>query len=185
MNSKTKILFPGAILTLCFTGIPAHAHTVNFSGKIISETCQIADNSGNVDVNFGSVNMDTLKSHEQTTAQTPFQIHLTGCPTAQNVSIGLEGTPDTHAHGKADGVLAMNAGEGVAQGVGIEVYSSDDGSTQGTQLTFDHQVKTTAKQADGNGDITFGFLADLKSDSDVDVTAGNINATASIDINYE
>lgn len=79
MNSKSKFLFSGAILTLCFTGVPAHAHTVNFSGKIISETCQIADNSGNVDVNFGSVNMDTLKSHEQTTAQTPFQIHLTGC----------------------------------------------------------------------------------------------------------
>ncbi|MEB6377625.1 type 1 fimbrial protein [Leclercia adecarboxylata] len=185
MKSKTKILFSGAILSLCFTGISAHANTVNFSGKIISETCQIADNSGNVNVNFGTVNMDALKSHEQTTAQTPFKIHLKGCPTAQNVSISLEGTPDTHANGKADGVLAMNAGDGVAQGVGIEVYSSDDGSTQGTQLTFDRQVKTDTKQADDNGDITFGFLADLKSDSSVDVTAGNINATANIDINYE
>ena len=185
MNSNTKILFCGAILTLCFTGIPAYASTVNFSGKIISETCQIADNSGNVNVDFGSVNMEQLKSHEQTAAQTPFKIHLKGCPTAQNVSISLEGTPDVNANGKAGGVLAMTAGDGVAQGVGIEVYASDDGSTQGTQLTFDQQAKTATKQADENGDITFGFLADLKSDSSVDVTAGNINATANIDINYE
>lgn len=185
MNSKTKILFSGAFLTFFFTGLSAHASTVNFSGKIINETCQVADNSGNVNVDFGSVNMDTLKSHEQTTAQTPFKIHLKGCPTAQNVSISLEGTPDANANGKADAVLAMNAADGVAKGVGIEVYSSDDGSTQGTQLTFDKQVKTVTKQADDNGDITFGFLADLKSDSSVDVTAGNINANASIDINYE
>ncbi len=53
------------------------------------------------------------------------------------------------------------------------------------QLTFDKQSKTAVSQADENGDIAFNFIADLKSDSSLDVTAGNINATANIDIVYE
>ncbi|MGT4404533.1 fimbrial protein, partial [Klebsiella pneumoniae] len=56
---------------------------------------------------------------------------------------------------------------------------------EGTQLTFDKQSKTAVSQADENGDIAFNFIADLKSDSSQDVTAGNINATANIDIVYE
>ncbi len=70
--------------------------------------------------------------------------------------------------------------------MGIEVFSSPDGSTEGTQLTFDKQSKNGgfASRAK-NGDIAFNFIADLKSDSSQDVTAGNINATANIDIVYE
>ena len=123
-----------------------------------------------------------LKSHEAKTAETPFTINLTGCPLAQNISISLEGTPDTNANGTTAAVLALSDAADTAKGVGIEVFSSPDGSTEGTQLTFDKQSKTAVSQADENGDIAFNFIADLKSDSSLDVTAGNINATANIDI---
>lgn len=82
-------------------------------------------------------------------------------------------------------MLALSDAADTAKGVGIEVFSSPDGSTEGTQLTFDKQSKTAVSQADENGDIAFNFIADLKSDSSLDVTAGNINATANIDIVYE
>lgn len=161
------------------------AGTLNFTGKIINESCQIANNGGDVNVDFGNVDMSALKSHEAKTAETPFTINLTGCPLAQNISISLEGTPDTNANGTSAAVLALSDAADTAKGVGIEVFSSPDGSTEGTQLTFDKQSKTAVSQADENGDIAFNFIADLKSDSSQDVTAGNINATANIDIVYE
>ncbi|MDP1080543.1 fimbrial protein, partial [Klebsiella pneumoniae] len=57
--------------------------------------------------------------------------------------------------------------------------------TECTQLTFDKQTKTAHSQADENRDSAFKFIADLKTDTSQDVTAGKINATANIDIVYE
>ncbi|STW39294.1 putative fimbrial-like protein [Klebsiella pneumoniae] len=39
-------------------------------------------------------------------------------------------------------MLALSDAADTAKGVGIEVFSSPDGSTEGTQLTFDKQSKT-------------------------------------------
>ena len=194
MKEKGILLVVGSLLAFSLaTVIPARAAgTLNFTGKIINESCQIANNGGDVNVDFGNVDMSALKSHEAKTAETPFTINLTGCPLAQNISISLEhrflkarGPPDTNANGTSAAVLALSDAADTAKGVGIEVFSSPDGSTEGTQLTFDKQSKTAGSQADENGDIAFNFIADLKSDSSLDVTAGNINATANIDIVYE
>ena len=157
MKEKGTLLVVGSLLALSLATVTTAraAGTLNFTGKIINESCQIANNN------------------------------LTGCPLAQNISISLEGTPDTNANGTSAAVLALSDAADTAKGVGIEVFSSPDGSTEGTQLTFDKQSKTAVSQADENGDIAFNFIADLKSDSSQDVTAGNINATANIDIVYE
>ena len=182
MKEKGTLLVVGSLLALSLATVTTAraAGTLNFTGKIINESCQIANNGGDVNVDFGNVDMSALKS-----AETPFTINLTGCPLAQNISISLEGTPDTNANGTSAAVLALSDAADTAKGVGIEVFSSPDGSTEGTQLTFDKQSKTAVSQADENGDIAFNFIADLKSDSSQDVTAGNINATANIDIVYE
>lgn len=184
-KSKALYLVAGVAFCLASTTICQAAGTLNFNGKIINESCQIANNGGNVNVDFGNVDMSALSSHEQKTAQTPFTINLTNCPSAQNISISLEGAPDTNANGTPAAVLALTDSVGSAKSVGIEVYSSIDGSTEGTQLTFDKQTKTQVSQADQNGEIAFNFIADLKSDSNKDISAGNINATASIDVDYE
>lgn len=101
MKEKGTLLVVGSLLAFSLaTVIPARAAgTLNFTGKIINESCQIANNGGDVNVDFGNVDMSALKSHEAKTAETPFTINLTGCPLAQNISISLEGTPDTNANG--------------------------------------------------------------------------------------
>lgn len=186
MKEKGTLLVVGSLLALSLATVTTAraAGTLNFTGKIINESCQIANNGGDVNVDFGNVDMSALKSHEAKTAETPFTINLTGCPLAQNISISPK-VPDTNANGTSAAVLALSDAADTAKGVGIEVFSSPDGSTEGTQLTFDKQSKTAVSQADENGDIAFNFIADLKSDSSQDVTAGNINATANIDIVYE
>lgn len=186
MKEKGTLLVVGSLLALSLATVTTAraAGTLNFTGKIINESCQIANNGGDVNVDFGNVDMSALKSHEAKTAETPFTINLTGCHCAEH-QYQLEGTPDTNANGTSAAVLALSDSADTAKGVGIEVFSSPDGSTEGTQLTFDKQSKTAVSQADENGDIAFNFIADVKSDSSQDVTAGNINATANIDIVYE
>lgn len=92
MKEKGTLLVVGSLLAFSLATVtPARAAgTLNFTGKIINESCQIANNGGDVNVDFGNVDMSALKSHEAKTAETPFTINLTGCPLAQNISISLE-----------------------------------------------------------------------------------------------
>ena len=94
MKEKGTLLVVGSLLALSLATVTTAraAGTLNFTGKIINESCQIANNGGDVNVDFGNVDMSALKSHEAKTAETPFTINLTGCPLAQNISISPEGT---------------------------------------------------------------------------------------------
>ena len=84
MKEKGTLLVVGSLLAFSLATVtPARAAgTLNFTGKIINESCQIANNGGDVNVDFGNVDMSALKSHEAKTAETPFTINLTGCPLA-------------------------------------------------------------------------------------------------------
>lgn len=92
MKEKGTLLVVGSLLALSLATVTTAraAGTLNFTGKIINESCQIANNGGDVNVDFGNVDMSALKSHEAKTAETPFTINLTGCPLAQNISISLK-----------------------------------------------------------------------------------------------
>ncbi len=85
MKEKGTLLVVGSLLAFSLATVtPARAAgTLNFTGKIINESCQIANNGGDVNIDFGNVDMSALKSHEAKTAETPFTINLTGCPLAQ------------------------------------------------------------------------------------------------------
>ncbi|HFZ8994354.1 TPA: fimbrial protein [Citrobacter freundii] len=183
MKSAYKFIVASTLFISCFT-ISAFAENnaaqVTFSGKLIDESCTVQG----VSVPFGNVSLEPLKSHGQTTGQIPFQIVLQGCPTAENISIGLQGTTDNDA-AETGTVLALT-GEGAAKGVGIEVAESDEtGSQIKTQMNFSTVNYTAPQQSDGTQPLTFYFNADLKSDPDVTLTAGVINASASINIKYE
>lgn len=95
MKEKGTLLVVGSLLALSLATVTTAraAGTLNFTGKIINESCQIANNGGDVNVDFGNVDMSALKSHEAKTAETPFTINLTGCPLAQNISISPGGYP--------------------------------------------------------------------------------------------
>ena len=87
MKEKGTLLVVGSLLALSLATVTTARRRTEFTGKIINESCQIANNGGDVNVDFGNVDMSALKSHEAKTAETPFTINLTGCPLAQNISI--------------------------------------------------------------------------------------------------
>ncbi|MDP1013807.1 type 1 fimbrial protein, partial [Klebsiella pneumoniae] len=70
MKEKGTVLVVVSLLALClatFTTARA-AGTLNFTGKFINESCQIANNGGDVIVDVGNVDMSALRSHEAKTA---------------------------------------------------------------------------------------------------------------------
>ena len=73
MKEKGTLLVVGSLLALSLATVTTAraAGTLNFTGKIINESCQIANNGGDVNVDFGNVDMSALKSHEAKTAETP------------------------------------------------------------------------------------------------------------------
>ncbi len=66
MKEKGTLLVVGSLLALSLATVTTAraAGTLNFTGKIINESCQIANNGGDVNVDFGNVDMSALKSHE-------------------------------------------------------------------------------------------------------------------------
>ncbi len=83
MKEKGTLLVVGSLLALSLATVTTTraAGTLNFTGKIINESCQIANNGGDVNVDFGNVDMSALKSHEAKTAETPFTIQPHRLPT--------------------------------------------------------------------------------------------------------
>ena len=71
MKEKGTLLVVGSLLALSLATVTTAraAGTLNFTGKIINESCQIANNGGDVNVDFGNVDMSALKSHEAKTAE--------------------------------------------------------------------------------------------------------------------
>ncbi|SQC41257.1 putative fimbrial-like protein [Klebsiella pneumoniae] len=64
MKEKGTLLVVGSLLALSLATVTTAraAGTLNFTGKIINESCQIANNGGDVNVDFGNVDMSALKS---------------------------------------------------------------------------------------------------------------------------
>ena len=162
MKEKGTLLVVGSLLALSLATVTTAraAGTLNFTGKIINESCQIANNGGDVNVDFGNVDMSALKSHEAKTAETPFTINLTGCPLAQNISISLEGTPDTNANGTSAAVLALSDSADTAKGVGNGVGEAVQKSMVAAAITA-HMGEGGQRQGcscgNGSGNQVFSF----------------------------
>lgn len=143
MKEKGILLVVGLLLVLslviviivCVVGI------LNFIGKIINEFCQIVNNGGDVNVDFGNVDMLVLKFYEVKIVEMLFIINFIGCLLVQNISISLEGILDINVNGISVVVLVFFDFVDIVKGVGIEVFFFFDGLMEGIQLIFDKQSK--------------------------------------------
>ena len=147
---------------------------IEFQGSVVDAACAVAQNSVDQTVQMGQVRVaDFAGTGSEAGAKTPFTIGLEDCDTtvSQNAAVTFNGNADSGAAG----VLANAAGEGSAQGVGIQIYDND-----GTALALG-----TASQAVTliDGTNTLNFSADYVSTADT-VTAGNVDATATFNITY-
>ncbi|OZS65914.1 ferrous iron transporter B [Proteus mirabilis] len=147
--------------------------TIDFTGEIIDNACELAAGSDALKVNLGKVSKTALPSAGVTAAATKFTIKLINCPaTVSTASVKF----DAESYSGDDTVIALKQESGVATGVGIQI--TDDANTVVPLFTAS---KNYPLKEDGENNLDFIARYIAKTDS---VTAGLANANATFTINY-
>lgn len=180
MNKVTKAT---ALSLLIALGLPAasmqmaHAAndtsgTVNFTGKVLANTCTLT--SKDVSVDMGFVLTDQFTQAGNTGPNKDVDIKLTGCDAElQGATVKFTGTADTTAPDD----LALTVGTDTAKGIAIEL---DDEDGKKVALNGDPSKEYSLK---GGGDKTLHFTAHYVSTADA-VSAGHADANANFDLTY-
>lgn len=152
--------------------------TVHFTGSVVDAACAVSQDSIDQTVQMGQVRLaafgDTPAAGTVAGQKTPFNIKLTDCDTSVSTQASITFSGDAAAN--QAGVLDNTAGAGGAQGVGIQIYDND-----GTALALGTASKA-ATLIDGIN--TLSFAADYIA-TDSNVTAGNVDATATFNVTYQ
>uniref|UniRef100_Q0HR80 Fimbrial protein n=1 Tax=Shewanella sp. (strain MR-7) TaxID=60481 RepID=Q0HR80_SHESR len=174
LNKKISLLALMAGLAISYNANASDGQ-INFTGTITDETCTVTNSpSSPLSVTLGSVAKSAFSGVGSTAAATKFTIMLTGCPQSANVnsvSVKFDGIAD----GTNKDVLALTAGEGVAEGVGIQLTEDN-----GTVLPL-FSASSSFTLADGDNKLN--FIARYIATS-ATVTAGTANAVSNFTIIY-
>lgn len=176
MKKTNKIaFFLGLSVSLISTGYASTIGTVNFKGRILADSCEVASGIDGemVEVQLGDVDKNDILAINSSSSPKDFAIKLSNCDLGQAVQLRLNGV----AVPGAEHLLAITEKLGSAKGVGIGI------SEKGVSKPLAINDLTDARNAVAEmGDITFEFTAAyITYDS---VVAGNADAIATFDIVY-
>ena len=147
--------------------------TIDFTGEITDQACELAAGSDALKVNLGKVSKTALPSAGSTAAATKFTIKLINCPaTVTTASVKF----DADSYLGDDSVIKLKEEAGVATGVGIQI--TDDVNTIVPLFTASKNYPLQ-QNVENNLDFRARYIA--KSDT---VTTGPANGTATFTINY-
>lgn len=174
-----------AITALSFVSVAAAADgTINFTGEITDVNCEIGVNGSGSDtgnVNMGKVAKSAFKGVGSTAggnaSATGFTIELKNCPDVVRSSAVTFKFDGKNVNGD-DNILALTEGEGVAKGVGIQLYDKDNAIIKLAQPST--EVKVT--EAGSGTTNTVPFYARYIQTADVSI--GQANAVATFTVNY-
>lgn len=147
--------------------------SIEFTGEIIDNACELASGSDALKVNLGKVSKTALPSTGSTATATKFTIKLVNCPkTATTASVKF----DAETYLGDDSVIAIKKESGAATGVGIQI--TDDTNIVVPLFTAS---KTYPLKENVENSLDFRARYIAKTDS---VTAGLANGNATFTINY-
>ncbi|EPL6454559.1 fimbrial protein [Providencia rettgeri] len=147
--------------------------TIDFTGEITDQACELAAGSDALKVNLGKVSKTALPSTGSTASATKFTIKLINCPaTVTTASVKF----DADSYLGDDTVIKLKEEAGVATGVGIQI--TDDLNTIVPLFTASKNYPLK-QNVENNLDFRARYIA--KSDT---VTTGPANGTATFTINY-
>lgn len=172
---KKKLLASLIAATSIFTINNALAAdgSIEFTGEITDQACELATGSDALKVNLGKVSKTALPATGATAAATKFTIKLTNCP-ATAVSAKVQFDADSYAGD--DKVIALKDETNVAKGVGIQI--TDDTNTV-VPLFTPSKAYTLKESVENNLDFRARYIAQADT-----VTVGPANANATFTINY-
>ncbi|WP_394521341.1 hypothetical protein C1N60_02540 [Pantoea sp. SGAir0184] len=163
-----------SLFALISTGVQAADGTINFTGKITDQTCDIDAGTGApIAVTMGNIGADQFKAKGDTALPTEFSISLKSCPGVPSVSVKFDGT----ANAGDNSIIDLTSGANAATGIGLQIQEVD--GTPIKLLSNSKAVPITSGAADAKFRAVYISTADAE-----DITAGDANATASFDIVY-
>ncbi|EFE52522.1 fimbrial protein [Providencia rettgeri DSM 1131] len=143
--------------------------TIDFTGEIIDQACELAAGSDALKVNLGQVSKKALPNAGSTAAATKFTIKLINCPaTVTTASVKF----DADSYIGDDEVIKLKE----ETGVGIQIT---DDTNKIVPLFTASKAYPLQQNVENNLDFRARYIA--KSDT---VTPGPANATATFTINY-
>ncbi|HDN7459998.1 TPA: fimbrial protein [Salmonella enterica subsp. enterica serovar Eastbourne] len=174
---KKKIM---ALSTLCLAGgvfsttAGAADGTIHFTGTITDQTCTVDSSSANLTVPLGNIARTALNGAAgMKAAPTRFTLTLTNCPeTVKGASVKFDGLSDS----TNPDLLALDSGDGVASGVGIEIADKS-----GTPVPL-HTASPQYALSSGSNNLV--FVARYVSTGTA-VTTGRANGTSQFTIDYK
>lgn len=172
---KKKLLASLIAATSIFTINNALAAdgSIEFTGEITDQACELATGSDALKVNLGKVSKTALPATGATTAATKFTIKLTNCP-ATVVSAKVQF--DTDSYAGDDKVIALKDETDVAKGVGIQI--TDDTNTV-VPLFTPSKAYALKESVENSLDFRARYIAQTNT-----VTVGPANDNATFTINY-
>lgn len=185
-----SLLFAGSVISVLSGPVFASANdsgTVNFSGKIVADTCAInVDDSGNNEstVTFADTYpSDYVGGDGAVGTSKPFKIAVTGCdPRVANLNLKFKGTTTDASYKRLQNDLS---GAGNAANVGITV--TNENGAKGDVL-FDGSVPDAstdvANDATGATASVFNYTAKVIQIGDNVPTAGKYSASATFEVIY-
>lgn len=147
--------------------------TLNFTGSVTDTACTVTPASATQTVALGQVNSKTLATAGASAGATTFSITVSSCPAAA-VSAKVKFGGAVNAANPA--LLALTPGGGVATGVGIGLYESDNT----TLITLGSE--SASKALSSTVPTTLNYIAKYVATGTA--VAGTANATSDFTIIY-
>ncbi|EAP9198284.1 type 1 fimbrial protein [Salmonella enterica] len=189
-KAKVGLVLTGVLMIApAFSGEPVNGGSVNFTGTVVNAPCILAGDSVDMTVPLGQTTVNYLKQYTNAKLVN-INIHLTNCALS---GAGAEGADITKAHVRFDSsavetddsmILANTVSSG-AQGVGVEVLTSDGQVIHfGGNGTPDMALQVTSSEQ------TLTFQSRMVNivaidGGETDITPGQVAANATYVISYQ
>lgn len=182
----SSVLSLGIITALSVPAIAGDSGTVNFSGRIVADTCVIdVDGTGTTSstVTFADTYPSDYSGDGSVGTSKPFKIEVSGCdPLVAKLNLKFSGTTSDSAAKRLQNDLS---GDGNATNVGITV--SNENGTKGDVL-FDGSLPVNGTDVDndaaGTAASVFNYTAKVIQVGDTAPTAGRYSASATFEVVY-
>lgn len=162
------------LLIGCISTANAHDGTVNISGTIQDNTCELAPDSQNKSVDMGTVAGSQFKRAGDFSPAKHFTLNLENCgPAASEATVTFSGSADSQ---NAE-LFAIEAGTDSASGLALGIYDSSG------ERIAPGETSAGIVLNPGQASVAMDFSARYVSVNDT-VTAGSGNVTVTFVINY-
>lgn len=167
-----------AIVALSGTAYGADG-TVTVNGRVVSTTCEVAQNSKNIVVYLETVGANSLATAGAEAGKQPFKIQISGCSEQERVGVAFE---------VAEGIVASNGTlpnvapiAGRAGNVAVALYNSGHGVDSRINLSNGSNVTQIVQTDAGAAELVYaaGYYATGAA------TAGNVRGVARFSVAYQ